>query len=242
MASFLGHARQWEIFGRKLRRLQSEYGFNILHSTDLRHFAGEFHGWSPDKGRRLVHEIADLVKDNLTEAISATLPRDIYMSEYRAPPIPKGMNLDSQLGLCFRLCLSYMVDSLLKTGHKHRLHIVIERGHPNTRNADEIFNEIKKMHQARGIDLLGDITIASKEESPPLMVADFQAHMLSISASLNRKGEPGYFELTAAKAGGPQAASIVPKGEARISHFEFTPGSLRQVKIDFEQDRQKRVR
>jgi len=36
MAAFLGHARQWEIFGRRLRALQRRDGFSIFHASGSR--------------------------------------------------------------------------------------------------------------------------------------------------------------------------------------------------------------
>src|SRR5258705_7714994 len=70
MSAMLGTGRQWELFGRGLRRLQKEYGFKILHATEFKKRTGEFAGWSEDKGHTLYRQLGTLVDDNLTEAVS----------------------------------------------------------------------------------------------------------------------------------------------------------------------------
>jgi hypothetical protein len=47
MAGFLGHAREWEIFDRRLRALQRRHGFSIFHASDFKSNSGEFADW-PD--------------------------------------------------------------------------------------------------------------------------------------------------------------------------------------------------
>ena len=36
MAAFLGTARQWELFGRRIRALQRRDGFTVFHAKDFR--------------------------------------------------------------------------------------------------------------------------------------------------------------------------------------------------------------
>src|SRR5437870_1320338 len=57
MSAFLGSARQWELFERKLKALQKSYKFTILHSKDFRARVGEFDGWSVTKCRRLISDL-----------------------------------------------------------------------------------------------------------------------------------------------------------------------------------------
>jgi len=70
-------------------------------------------------------------------------------------------------------------------------HVVLERGHPNAFNCEKIFDETKLTLKAKGIDLLGDFTLARKDEADPLMVADFLAHSyLMLRDSGKVIGEP----------------------------------------------------
>jgi hypothetical protein len=115
LSAFVGHAYQWRQFERKLSRLQKRDGFTIFHAKDFKAKAGEFNGWSDEKCLRLLTELAHLVRDHLTEGMTIALERERYLNEYRAPPIPKKMTLDSQYGVCFRACL-YQLISIMEKG------------------------------------------------------------------------------------------------------------------------------
>jgi hypothetical protein len=166
LASFLGHARQWELFERRLRGLQRRDNFMIFHAKEFKANDGEFRGWSVDKKNRLLADLAELVRE-LKEGITIALPHDRYVNEYRAPPIPKGMSLDSQYGVCFRACLSHIIAILQSTKRRHRLHVVIEN---NQRFGDckRIFSQGQKQLEAQGVDLLDTITAATKQKCAPL--------------------------------------------------------------------------
>jgi hypothetical protein len=53
--------------------------------------------------------------------------------------------------------------------------IVIEGGHHNVKNCRMIFEELRTNLKWRDVDVLGDFTIARKQDKPPLMIADFLA-------------------------------------------------------------------
>lgn len=83
VAGFMASARQWELFGRKLRDLQRRYGFKTLHTKDFRAQRGEFEGWSRQKCSTFLNELAEAIRDNLTEGITALLPRELCSSSSR---------------------------------------------------------------------------------------------------------------------------------------------------------------
>jgi hypothetical protein len=232
MAGFLGTARQWELFERRLRGLQKRDGFNIFHSTEFKHQSGEFRGWDDPKCMRLVENLTELVRDELTEGLTVHLESERYVNEYSALPFPRKMPHDTQYGLCFRACLRHLIDMVLVDGKKHRLHVVIERGHKHVHDAERIFNDVKeRLKTRRGIDLLGDFVIAKKEERAPLMVGDLLAGSYSMMRASQKAGALDYI----AEAPEP------PKGEAGLTFLEFLPGSLEQLKTDWEADRLERA-
>jgi hypothetical protein len=230
MACFLGHSRQWELFGRRLRRLQRRDGFGIFHATEFRSKSGNFSGWNDTKCMQLVHDLTELVRDNLTEGVTMFLERERYLNEYRKPPIPKKMMLDSQYGVCFRACMAHLVAILMAEGKRHRLNAVIEDGHRNVGDTIRIFNDMKLQVRHRlGVDLLGTITKVKKSQSPPLMVCDFLAY--------------SYLQMRASKAKGGMdyaaEASMAPhKKEAGLTFLGLLPDALRGLKEKFEKDRQ----
>jgi hypothetical protein len=228
MAGFLGTARQWVVFERRLRALQKRDGFSIFHAKEFKHKAGEFAGWDDTKCMRLVHDITALVRDNLTEGVAVHLERERYLTEYRASPVPKGMHLDSQYGVCFRACMARLFDIIFLDGKRHRLHVVIEQGHSNARDTTRIFDDLKHRLKSRlGIELLGDIVIAKKDERAPLMVADFLASSYSMMRASQREGADYGKNV-------PQPA----KGEGGLTFLELAPNALQGLKEDFDLDRQ----
>jgi hypothetical protein len=228
MAGFLGTGRQWELFLRHLRKIQIEDNFNIFHATEFKHHAGEFATWSNPKSARLPYKLTDLVETALDQGITFDLRHQVYISEYRNTPNPKGIPYDSQYGLCFRYCLSYLINKLVAIGKKHRLRVVLERGHKNALDCERIFDESKLTLQAKGIDILGDFTLARKEEAAPLMVADFLAHSYLM---IRNSGEPIGDPDTRDEAGAPHLR------KARLLHLGLEEGAIRELKKRLQQDR-----
>jgi hypothetical protein len=230
MACFLGTARQWELLGRRLRNLQRRDGFSIFHATEFKNKSGEFFGWSDTKCMSLVSDLTELVRDSLTEGVTMYLERNRYLNEYRKPPIPKKMNLDSQYGVCFRACIAHLVAIVMGDGKRHLLNVVIEDGHPNVGDTIRIFNDMKLQVKYRlGVDLLGTMTKAKKEESPPLMICDFQAYTYSRMRASRAAGGIDY---------AAEAPMTPRKREAGLTFLELLPDALAGLKVKFERDRQ----
>jgi len=229
MAGFLGHAQQWETFDGRLLDLQRRDGFSIFHVEEFKGKSGEFAGWSDAKCRNLVSDLTRLVQDTLTHGVAVHLERDRYLNEYRAPPVPKKMTLDSQYGVCFRACMRQLFEILISDADRHCLNVVMESGHQNVRDTIRIFEDLKRrLKQRRGIDLLGEISVTNKQEQARLMVADFLASSYSmIRASQDRGGSDDVAEVQES-----------PRGQAGLTYLEFPPGELRRLKESFETDRQ----
>ena len=229
MACFLGYAQQWELFGRRLRNLQRRDSFTIFHGSEFKSKSGEFFGWSDSKCSQLVYDLTALVRDNLTEGVTVHLERDRYLNEYRKPPVPRKMILDSQYGVCFRACMAQLIAIVMAGGKRHRLDVVIERGHANVGDTKRIFNDLKAQVRRRfGSDVLGMHTVAKKETSAPLMVSDFLAYSYSLMRASKRDGRGDYAEV----------APFPRKREAGLSFLELGPDSLPRLKQNFEKERQ----
>lgn len=237
LAAFLASARQWELFGRKIKAMQRRDGFTVFHAKEFRGGTGEFKGWSLQKCVRLINDLATAVRDGLTEGVTITLPRPLYEAEYRGGYVPKGMRLDSQYGVCFRACMYRLIQIVTADRKRHKLHVVIEDGHKNVGDAVRIFGELRSEFADLGFDILGTITVAQKAACWPLMIADFQAHASHLSETRLKVGGPGYFEMATEKQGGIP----VPRGEAALTQIEPNPESLRALKTNWEADKRARV-
>lgn len=229
MGGCLGTVPQWEMFGRRLRTLQRRDGFKVFHVNAFKAKTREFAGWPDTKCMKLVEDLTALVRDHLTEGLTVHLERDRYLSEYRAPPIPKKMSLDSQYGVCFRACMRQVLAIVMDDGKNHRLDVVMEDGHPNVNDCVRIFDDLRwRLRQRRGIDLLGKITVAKKDQAPHLMAADFLASTYSMMRASKAAGGLDY-------ANEPPEA---PKGQAGLTFLELLPDALSRLKLDFEVDRE----
>jgi hypothetical protein len=216
-----------------MKALQRRDGFRVFHAKDFRAGRGEFLEWSQPKRNRLVRDLAVAIRDELTEGVTITLPRALYEREYRSPPVPKRMRLDSQYGICFRFCLYMLLQRLNRDQKPFKLHVVIEAGHKNARDAERIFNEVKSAHEENGSKALGTITIAKKSECSLLMIADFQAHASYLSERRTRLGLPGYFEMS--------KGALPRHREAGLTTMDVTPEMLQGLKTLWDERKQQRM-
>ena len=232
MAAFLAHAYQWRRFEIRLARIQEKFGFKIFHAKDFKVPKGEFAGWGEAKAQALIWELTELVRDTLTDGMVVALEHARYASEYRAPPIPKKMSLDSQYGVCFRSCLSHLLDRMKERGYRDKLNIVMESGHKNVWDCGRIFDGLKKRFDQGGLPVLGTFTVQGKNDSPPLMVADFLAAFYSMLRAQYPGQSPDAYADRAPEPG---------SGEAQLTFLELLPDALRNLKLNFERLRQMEI-
>jgi hypothetical protein len=124
--------------------------------------------------------------------------------------------------------MSMIVMAALQQGVGHRLHIVIEGGHRNVEDCRRIFEELRTNLKWRDVDVLGDFTIARKQDKPPLMAADFLASMT-------------YPAICAAGTKYYEKHTPPPEGEVGLSILRLIPDSLRDMKKRYEAERQYRI-
>jgi hypothetical protein len=180
----------------------------------------------------LVHDLTVLVRDNLTEGVTIHLERSRYDEEYRKPPIPKRMNLDSQYGVCFRACMAHLIAIVLRDGKKHLLDVVIEGGHKNVGDTVRIFEDMKALVRRRlNMELLRNIRVVKKQDAASLMLADFMAYTYSRMRASKASGGLNYDE----------EAPMPRKREAGLTHLELLPDALRGLKEAFERERREAV-
>lgn len=231
MGAFLGSAKEWELFGRRLRGLQKDYGFKIFHATEFKHKNGEFRGWSDEKCSRLVNDLTVAVRDELTEGIVISLSREQYLTQYKNLPFPKKMQPDSQWGLCFRACMAQIAQTVASLKGTHKIRAVVEEGHPNAGASKVIFKDQKKALEDNGRALYDSVTIAAKKDCEPLMVADFLAHTFKMFDDNRRLAGKGYADLTDAQ---PR------KRDAGLTLLHFPPTTLQGLKDEFERKHKER--
>lgn len=233
VAAQLGTARQWEIFERRLKRLQRENGFTIFHAKEFRAKSGEFRGWSDEKRYRLLAGMTELIRDTLTESISVVLETERYQREFRDAVRPNKMPVESHFGVCFRNVLSRAARTVEAKGDNHRLNVVLEGGHKNAGAAFSIFEEIKtELEVDFGNRLLGTVTIAKKTDSLALMAADFLAYMAFIADRDAKNGARPYPTTPPDK---------IPPGETPWTSIRLAPHAFDSRVAQFEEGKRRKA-
>jgi hypothetical protein len=118
------------------------------------------------------------------------------------------------------MCVIYFLLEMMKRKYRKKfpkLYVVLEAGHPNSGDAERIFLETKEEFGKLGI--IQSMTLATKDDCDPLMMADFIAHSTLLlnrrARALNRPTPP---------------SQIVPKGMLGITHLESTPQGLANLR------------
>ncbi len=219
MSAFMGRPYQWRRFDRKLAVLRASYDFTHFHAKDFKARRREFEGWSDYKCNRLINDFIPLL-EGLTQGMSVSLDRARYESEYRAPPIPAKMSLDSQYGVCFRAIVGYCVLCVSRFSYTRddKIDIILEEGHANSGDCRRIFHQLKDSFEANGNAMLGQFTLATKGDCARLMIADLLAATHSLIKKQHGDGSERHLEK-------------YYRGSFTL--LEFAEGSLEQLKADF---------
>lgn len=222
MGSVLARADQWKKFQRRFDEIKDKHGFRIFHTKKFKKKNGDFRGWDDDQCRSLMNDMGQLTAFGLAEGFVVSLDNADYKQFYRGESLPKKGTLDSKYGICFRTCLYRLIVEVSDRKYRKKvpdLHLVLESGHPNARDAERIFAEVKKEFAGRGSQILRTITFAEKDECDPLMIADFLAHS---GFTINRNARATGIPLP--------PSHPVPRGQAGITHIESTPKALEQMR------------
>ena len=239
MAGCFGNARQWELFERRLKNLQRDFGFSIFHAKTIKESDGEFADWSKTKKMRLITALSDLIDEELGGAFTTHLSNEEYKRDCFGDTRPRKLRLDTKYGLCFRLCMTYLLEATLRRKPSHRgrvtnrdtLNVVLEMGAENAGDAVRIFNDMKeKALPSEACDLLGTISFGKKEICPPLAAADFLAHTSFMTEKHIKRGALTFNDLTAERPNKSIVHLITP-----------TEGALALARQNAFEDEEKRL-
>jgi hypothetical protein len=185
LAGFVGHARQWRKFEKRVGRLSARFHVNIFHAIDVRRGDDDFEGWTVDKKIDFYDEFQHIINDTLESGVVAFLEEDDY-KYYRNLYWPKKTRPDSKYTLMFRGCLAHIVDVI---GHipdtiEPHLYVVLEDGHKNAQDVVRNYDCVRGRLGNTGRALSG-LSFDNKKSCLPLAAADLFAY----SAWGNRVGQ-----------------------------------------------------
>eukprot|EP01037_Dinobryon_pediforme_P005768 gene5769-5831_t len=226
MAGALATDRQWRAFQVELDRIKKSFEFSVLHTKDLKARAGQFSGWSVEKGMSLISELSKIVAQGITHTSVITLSNTEYDAFYRNNDNPKRMRIDTRYALCMRLTLVSIVEEIIRRfGHndrvlRSRLSVIAESGHKHAGDAERAFTEEANDLSKVGFNLLESIKFAGKNEYDPLMIADFMAYTTFQRGVDWRRGALMNSKMQWSPNGFPDVAQ---NGEAILSNIPFVP-------------------
>jgi hypothetical protein len=176
MAGFVGDARQWCKFEKRVSKLFARYRVDVFHTIDVRRSDADFDGWTVDRKLEFLDDFHAIVNDTLLSGVASVIRDDDYRY-YSGLHWPKKTRRDSKYGILFRGCFAQIIDVVghLPNAHEPRLNIVLEDGHKNAADAVRIYNWTQtRLGQRRA---LSGLTFANKQDCLPLAAADLLAYI-----------------------------------------------------------------
>lgn len=175
MAGFLGDARQWRKFEKRVTKLFKRFRVDVFHTIDVRRSDKDFDGWTVDRKIQFLDEFQHVINDTLESGVASFIRADDY-AYYKALSWPQGTRWDSKYGLLFRACLAQIIDTVaeMEIRKEPRLRVILEDGHNNAGDALRIYNLARKrMGQTRALE---GLSYDNKKSSLPLAAADLFAY------------------------------------------------------------------
>jgi uncharacterized protein DUF3800 len=178
IAGFIAGADQWSAYERDLSQLLAENEVKVFHARKFRTSKGDFKGWSMTKRARFNSRFLRLADDHLAYGLAMILRPDDYRKIYRLHEFPRRARPDTQYGLCFRTALWKSAVLMKDRPADWPLNVVLETGHKNAGDAIRVFAEFQESLRPEYASVLGKLDFASKENCPPLAIADSLAYAI----------------------------------------------------------------
>jgi hypothetical protein len=220
MGGVLGRVDQWKLFQAGYEKAKKKHGFRVFHTKKFKKKSGDFKGWDDNQCVALWNDLGRLTNSGLTDCVAVALDNETYARQYKADGAPRRARLDSAYGLCFRICLAYFILEMMTRKYRKKfpeLHIVLEAGHQNSGDAERIFLETQEEYKR--LNILRTLSLATKDNCDPLMMADFIAHstlLINRKARVENRPTP--------------PSQIIPRGQLGITHLESTPEGLANLR------------
>ncbi len=181
LAGYVGDARQWRKFEKRVTKLFSRYGVKKFHAVEIRNSQGDFSDWSVDKKLSFIDDLTHIANETLEKGCCAIITDADFKNCYSNFPFPAGVTKHSKYGLLVRSVVASAIDFVLSTqrwrdGPQPRLRIVLEAGHKNTGDASTLYSRFKERLDDFHQGALDDLTFKTKDECIPLAIADLLAY------------------------------------------------------------------
>jgi hypothetical protein len=176
VAGFGATVAQWTGCEKRLTKLFSDFGVSHFHAKDFRQTKGEFKGWTVTKKGQFLSRFLRITDEQLTFGVAGIMRPEDYKLHYRDKLFPRGKRPDTAYGICFRTALVRSFLDYHDQRHNWPLNVVLELGHPNWKDAERVFKEIRADPRFDG--MLGTVSFAAKKDCQFLGLADALAYAL----------------------------------------------------------------
>jgi len=177
MAGFVGDARQWRKFEKRVGKLFKRFRVNVFHAIDVRRGHKDFDGWTVDRKIEFHDEFQHIINETLESGVVAFISDDDY-KYYCGLYWPKKTRVDTKYTIMFRACLAQIVDVVghIPQAKEPRLHVVLEDGHVNKNDATRNYQMVReRLPQAKRA--LAGVIFGNKDNCLPLAAADLFAYV-----------------------------------------------------------------
>ena len=169
IAGYAHKISAWEAYEHHATTVYADFGISLLHAKEFHHTSDQFEGWSYKRKSAFI--------DALYSGFGGLygLSESINKADFRAVHRAKGLHNSSPFGTCFNavatwFCFDPGCQPALDDGG---LSFVIESGHKNNQEIENLFHFINKNPVFRG--RLKNLTFSGKEESKAIQLADLLA-------------------------------------------------------------------
>lgn len=161
MGGYAGRLWQWNCFDNRWKKALRKAGLQYFHVKE-------------HNGHPFALKGVNIANDSLLFGFVVRLDRSEYQSHYRQGGWGGKAQPDSMYGLCFRYCLSFVLQqALAEMAHQGlSLNFIVDGGHPNCGAATEIVNQLKRKRISGVSEYLGVAVPGEVEKTPGLQAAD----------------------------------------------------------------------
>ena len=178
MAGYVAKLGQWRDFDELWRRILKKRGLTYFHAKEVWHGENDWKGWSFERKAELADKVTRLCQKRTLFGFSVRLSHDDYKKFYLSGDRPRKTPIDSKYGVCFRICLGFVVEMTAVSLEREdlELNFILEEGHNNSPDAQRIFAQIRQANIPEISPYLGAFSVLQKKKAFGLQAADSLAY------------------------------------------------------------------
>lgn len=172
VAGYIARDTEWERFEAEVEPWFIENKVPILHATDLKGTRGAFAGWPILKKQAFVSRICQARNPHVMLGMSMAIEKASY-DAYRKSKEPE--RTSSLYSLCFNVIVDWIFRDrrLGKFSNDEGVAFILECGHENNAEAQDVFYEVRKRHGLEA--LMHSISFVPKDRCRAIQLADLYA-------------------------------------------------------------------